>query len=212
MPHPDSMCTARSILLWDVQTLSAQLCCRFERVKPERTGGEVWKHSAESLLSVLLHMSKAAKWLECLVTEAGTDEAHLDVILLLLFWEAFCLFVFMCGWQVCSCFHCCLLLFAVPRVKSIHSFSGLCARLVLCFYVTLIVVFLFFLICPDPRQTSDHLVETNEGLNKEFRCILFFKKGAGTASELTTDQLLEVWWCIITTAYPKSYSYLAECG
>lgn len=101
MPHPDSVCNARSILLWDVQTLSAQLRCRFERVSSEWTGGEDWKLSAESLLSVLLHMSKAAKWLEWLVTEAGIDEAHLDVILSLLFLKAFCLCLF--RFACCGC-------------------------------------------------------------------------------------------------------------
>lgn len=61
MPHPDSVCSAGSISVWDVQAPSTRLCCRFEKVNTEWTGGEEWTHSSELWLIVLLHTSYVVK-------------------------------------------------------------------------------------------------------------------------------------------------------
>lgn len=73
MPHPDSVCTAGSISVWDVQLLSAQIRCR--RVNSKRTGGGKWENSAEFLLSVLLHMSTTVKKLNALCFAKGRGSA-----------------------------------------------------------------------------------------------------------------------------------------
>lgn len=76
------------------------------------------------------------------VTEAGTDESHLDIMLLLLFLWAFGLFLFILWCRGCEtiflvCFHSRLLASCVKAVSSLYL-SGI---LFLCWhYVTLIVV------------------------------------------------------------------------